>query len=479
MSRWILISLFVVVLVCPLILSKQMGRKVKLQEADLELVVITPHQEAIRREFAEAFGRYYKEQYGKTVSIDYRTFGASDIVKYFDERNKTTFKSTGTYEIDLAWGGGDFLFDVQLKKPGYLAPLKLDAAFMKDVYPTPTLGGLPLYDADPKTGPAWFGTALSSFGIVYNRDVLKSLGVPEPKTWRDLADPRLAGWVALVDPTRSASAKQAYMVIVERAMADAAARGQSEDSGWADGVGLIRQISANARLYTDSSSVAPIMVSQGEAAAGMAIDFYGRSQANAVGNDRMGYVEPENATIVNPDPIALVTGAPHRELAEQFIRFVLSPEGQLLWNTKAGAPGGPRQSSLRRLPIRQDLYLPALTANYTDQVNPFVAASSFNKSNVREATFPILGELIQASCIDLLDDLVSTRRILLASPTQAAELDARLGRFPFDQKEAKERMAKWKAASASQRMGLMLAWTGQFRAEYAALRDEAGGRSRK
>lgn len=477
MNRWVLIILFVIVLLSPLVIGMRMGKKVKVQSTGLELVIITPHQEGIRREFADAFSRWHKEHYGAEVVLDYRSFGASDIVKHFDEKSRTVFKETKTYGIDLAWGGGDYLFDVQLKKPGYLATLKLDDAFMKDVYPEPTVGGLPLYDPDPKTGPAWFGTALSSFGVVYNKDVLKHLGVPEPKRWQDLADPRLANWVCLADPTRSASAKQAYMVIVERAMADAKARGQSEDSGWADGMGLIRLISANARLFTDSASVVPIMVSQGEAGAGMAIDFYGRSQAESVGNERMGYVEPDNATIINPDPIALVAGAPHKELAERFIRFVLSPEGQKLWNTTPGLPGGPRTSALRRLPIRRDAY--GEMSQHTDQVNPFQAASSFNKSNEREKTFTILGELIQMSCIDLMEELAQTRRVILASP-KAAELDAKLGRFPFDQKEALKRQGQWKdkSLSVAQRLQLQRDWTDEFRREYAALRAAAGGAGR-
>ena len=36
--------------------------------------------------------------------------------------------------------------------------------------------GQPLYDPDKKGGPAWFGTALSSFGICYNRDALARYG---------------------------------------------------------------------------------------------------------------------------------------------------------------------------------------------------------------------------------------------------------------------------------------------------------------
>ena len=471
MTRWILLALFFTVLISPLLLSSKPARQVVMRQADVELVVITPHQEAIRREFADAFSRWYKQQTGKTVRIDYRTFGTGDISRYFQELSKTSFKSMGTYGIDVAWGGGDAFFDNELKKPGYLQPLRLTQAELAAIYPQPRLGGLPLYDLDAKDGPVWFGTALSSFGIVYNREVLRNLGVPEPKTWADLADPRLQGWVAMADPTRGYSAKQAYMAILERAMADAAQRGESMDIGWARGMGTIRLISANARLFTDSSSVVPIMVSQGEAAGGMAIDFYGRSQADAVGLERMGYVEPENATVINPDPVGIVKGAPHLELSGQFVRFLLSPEGQLLWCTRPGNPGGPATTALWRQPVRQDVYRDM--SSFTMPLNPFTLASTFNKSPERQGSWGIFADLVQMSCIDLMDELVATRKAILASP-RAQELDARLALFPFDQKEALARMKAYKVAPAQERLRLQRQWTQEFRQEYARLRAEAG-----
>lgn len=467
MRRILLGAAFVLVLLTPIVLGWRSSRP---SAGALELVIITPHQEGIRREYAAAFSAWYQAHYGQPVNIDYRSFGGSDIVRYFDEQRDTTFPTTGTYKVDLVWGGGDFLFDQQLKRPGYLQPVQFDPEFLKQVYPEPTLSGLPLYDPDVKNPPSWFGTALASFGVVYNRDVLRHLGATEPTTWRDLANPRLAGWITLIDPTRSASARQTYMVICERAMADAAAAGRSEADGWADGMGLIRQISANARQFADSSSTAPIMVSSGDAAAGMSIDSYGRSQSDAVGTDRMGYVEPENATIVNPDPIALVKGAPHKELAIRFIQFVLSPEGQALWNTRPGFPNGPRQTALRRLPIRRDAY--ADLSTHTDAVNPFRSASQFNKSNAREKTFGILGDMIQYSCIDLLDELRQTRAVILQSPRRE-ELDRKLGRFPLNETQALARAKQWKEATVPQRLSLQRQWTDEFRREYSALRNEA------
>ncbi|MDQ3439506.1 MAG: ABC transporter substrate-binding protein [Planctomycetota bacterium] len=478
MRRYAFVILFVVVLVTPFLLKLALGTETGRRSggAELPLVIISPHGEGIRREFAEAFDAYHRATFGQGVRVDYRSYGgASDIVRFFDSSRDTIFKDQGTYGIDLVWGGGDYLFDVQLKNPknperGVLQPVALDPAVMRRAFPSPDLGGVPLFDSADE--PHWFGTALSSFGIVYNKDVVRHLGLPEPKTWRDMADPRYSGWIGLADPTRSASARTAFMTIIERAMADAREQGRSEDDGWADGMGLVRLISSNARLFSEASSSVPGLVSTGDAAAGMAIDFYARSQIEAVGELRLGYVEPAAATIVNPDPIAMVRGARHPETAKRFIEFVLSERGQLLWNTRAGAPGGPKTTSLRRLPIMPTLYAPPHNRDFTDAVNPFAISSDFNTSNVRRRTFTILGELIQVSCMDVLDELRETRAAIAASP-RAADLEAKLGRFPFDQKEALARAERLSKAPAIERLAMLRQWTNDFRAEYRQLREEA------
>ena len=470
LRRYTFVLLFLIILIAPFLLRLAMGTASSTgTSGDLHLIIMSPHLEPIRREFADAFSDWHRKTFGTSVFVDYRSFGASDIVKYFDASKDTIFAQQHTYKVDIVWGGGDYLFDQQLKKPGYLQGVQLNPALMKAAFPKPDLNGVALFDTKSNP-PQWFGAALSSFGIAYNRDVDRYLGLPDPTTWADLKNPKYVTWIAAADPTRSASAKQAFMTIVEKAMADASAHGQSEDIGWAHGMGLIRQISANARMFSDSSGTIPGQISSGDAGAGMTIDFYGRSQSESVGTDRMGYIEPAGATIINPDPIALANGAEHHDLAVQFIEFVLSQQGQLLWNTRAGLHRGPKLTSLRRLPIRPDAY--ADMTHFTDQVNPFQSAGRFNKSNAREKTFPILGELIQASCINLLDDLRNTRQLILRSP-RAAELDAKLGTFPFDQKEALTRMAAYNRASGIDRVTMLRQWTDQFRAEYKHLREEA------
>jgi iron(III) transport system substrate-binding protein len=466
MRRYAFIILFVVALVTPILLRAVMGKsgggKIGGKDEDTVLI-ITAHTEGIRREFKDAFAAWHQRRYGKPAYVDYRIYGAVDIVKYFEDATR----AGAPYGLDLAWGGGDYLFDQQLKKPGYLQPVEMPAEIVRRAFPTPDLNGVPLYDKGKP--PAWFGTALSSFGILYNRDVLKYLGLPEPKTWRDLADPKYRGWVVAADPTRSSTSKTMFLIIVERAMADASAAGRSEDEGWAQGMGTVRLISSNARLFASSSEAVPGLVANGDAAAGMAIDFYGRAQVDAIG-ERLGYVEPRGATAINPDPIALVKGAPHRELAVRFIEFVLSNEGQMLWDTRPGAPGGPKETALRRLPIVPEVY--AHAENFIDPVNPYQMAGGFNKSPAREKTFAIIGELIELSCMDLLDDLRATRAAILRSPRRD-ELEAKLGRFPFDQVEALRRLKEWSSANPARRLELQRIWTQEFREEYRRLREEA------
>jgi hypothetical protein len=84
----------------------------------------------------------------------------------------------------------------------------------------------------------------------------------------------------------------------------------------------------------------------------------------------------------------------------------------------------------------------------------------------------ILAELIQASCIDSLEELRDARDAIVASPKRD-ELEKKLRHFPFDQKEALLRAAEYQKAKPIERLSLMRKWTRDFREEYIALEREA------
>src|SRR3569832_703204 len=285
MKSWstrILLVLVILVLMLPFVFRSLLVTPPRLAvqsgPAD-QLVIITPQLETVRRKFDRAFAAWYAGKYHRGVHIEYLSFGGGEIVKFF-QASEVTYKRYGTYNVDLVWGGSDSLFSEALGSR-YLETVSLEPGVLEAAFPTPDIGGVPLYDGAPG-GPRWFGAALSSFGIMYNRDVLAYLHLREPRTWADLADPRYSGWLELADPTRSGSAKAALQVIVEREIATAAERHQSQEAAWARGMGLIRQIAANAKGFTQAANELPSTVSNGDVAAAMSIDFYARAQIAAV-----------------------------------------------------------------------------------------------------------------------------------------------------------------------------------------------------
>ncbi len=337
--------------------------------------------------------------------------------------------------IDLFFGGGAFDFERQAAAgllvardasgrfgPGALA--EEHPEWFSDAVMPQSFGGEPYRDA----GFRWVGAVVSAFGICYNRDVLSRLGIEEaPDEWSDLEDPRYLGQIALADPTKSGSTTKAFeMLVQERIQTLARERGLPESeavaAGWNDAMRLILRISANSRYFTDSSAKVPRDVAMGDAAAGMCIDFYGRSYNElhrdpATGESRIKFVMPEGGTSIGADPIGMLRGAPNPELAHRFIEFVLSPEGQKLWNYRPGAPGGPVRHALRRPPIRRDVYTEANFAHMTDPgFDPYRAAAGFTyHPEWTGSLFTALRFVIRAACMDPHEEQIVAWEALLAA----------------------------------------------------------------
>lgn len=454
---------------------------------DRRLVIMTPHYEAIRQEFGQAFARWWKEKKGETLSIDWRVQGASELATMVKSDFTSAFQRHWQHDLKHRWSSevGAAFMDARtpatdLARSAFLdsnVSIGVDVMFGGNPFDFQTYAnaGL-LVSSDGGTGaglkrirarhPDWFGenaipdavsneryvardmtwsgTCLSSFGIVFNRDVLKRLGVgKEPAQWTDLADPRLFGQVALADPSKSASVAKAFEMIIQQQMHQAIAElkkkadpikraeeieSQGVKEGWNRGLALIQKISANARFFTDAAPKIALEVASGDAAAGMCIDFYGRSAQDesrrADGTSRVGFIAPEGGTAVSADPIGMFRGAPEPELAEAFIEFVLSPEGQKLWNYRAGAPGGPESVPLRRLPIRKDLYAEANRAFMTDgDERPFEKAEAFvYRPDWTGSMFNSLRFIVRVMCVDSHTELRDTWRTMIAKGMSAQDM---------------------------------------------------------
>lgn len=379
-------------------------------ESDDRLVVITPHNDSIRKAFGEAFAAHWSGKTGRSLYVDWRTpGGTAEVVRVIEAGFKAAERlGEGGTELDVFFGGGDYEFRKQAKL-GHLAPLEVfddhPEWFVDHIIPS-DFSGESYHDPDER----WVGVCVTQFGIIHNRDVVTRLGVPVPRQWTDLTNFPYFGRLAMADPTKSGSVTRAIEMMVQQQMQEVIHREGDTPAararGWKQGMNLLQGLGANARYFTDSASKIPHDVAQGDAAAGLAIDFYGRSYEEKVrladGTSRVSWIAPEGGTSLSVDPVAVFRGAPHGEVAQEFVRFCLSEEGQLLWNLKVGVEGGPRERALRRLPIRRDLYTPGHLKDFTDRdALPYERTGGFvYQPELTQKAFKALREIFRAMCMD-------------------------------------------------------------------------------
>ena len=256
MKRAGLILALVAVVALPFLLR---SKTVAVANADDTLVIVTPHNEAIRYEFGQAFQHWYQERTGRTVGIDWRVLGGtSEIARFLDSEYITAFQNYWVNQlgkpwsaaiqagsqngrlpadtpaivqegraaflasdvscgIDLFFGGGTYDFAKQATA-GRFVPMTVIARhpewFTDDVIPLNYAGE----EYRDRHG-LWIGCVLSSYGIIFNRDSLQRLGInQEPAQWRDLIDQRYFGEVALCDPTKSGSIAKAFENVIQQRM---------------------------------------------------------------------------------------------------------------------------------------------------------------------------------------------------------------------------------------------------------------------
>jgi hypothetical protein len=114
------------------------------------------------------------------------------------------------------------------------------------------------------------------------------------------------------------------------------------------------------------------------------------------------FISPVGGTSYSVDPVAIFRGAPNLKVAQEFVNFIFTTEGQMLWNAGPGTKMGPKIRGLRRLPIRKDLYQePFLTDMVDASVMPYEVASEFIYDyDLTGRHFTPLRNIIRAMCID-------------------------------------------------------------------------------
>jgi len=328
-----------------------------------------------------------------------------DTIKSYQQRGEP---------FDVAWGGGPTLFD-ELVPSGFAAPLTRPDTLTVVGQIRDEIGGAPLKRFGSGGKILWVAAAISSFGFIINYDMAEKYNLPEPKAWEDLAGVELAKilprpTVCYASPKLSTSHTRIYEIILQK-------------FGWDRGWSILARMAANGRSYPGSVE-ALTAVQSGEVAFGIAIDFYGYQ--SEIQFPRTKYVLPFNQSIVNGDPIALLATTKDPDMAQAFIEWVLSVEGQKIWLHR----------DINRLPIREDLFKTTegqarkdLYRNFNVTLNNI--GIPFDDDLALKYEFA-LREYFEAAFVDSHYDLVSAWQKLADAYTRGKVPKARFEELAFE-----------------------------------------------
>ncbi|WP_395517492.1 ABC transporter substrate-binding protein [Pseudorhizobium flavum] len=203
---------------------------------------------------------------------------------------------------DLFWASATDAFEL-LKQKGALSTVQ-----PRETNAPARILGYPVNDPDG----FYLGFALSSYGLVYNPAYLAQYDLPVPQSWQDLLKPVYAGHIGITSPSRSGTTH----LIVEALL---------QTYGWDRGWALLSELGGNLSTVTARSFGVASGVAQRRFGIGVTIDFL------ATAPDVSG---AENVFVLTPDPIyvpasiAILSQAKNRNVAERFIDFLFSREGQ-------------------------------------------------------------------------------------------------------------------------------------------------------
>ena len=281
-----------------------------------ELALITPVSKFIHDAALKAFADYAKEKWNVTVKVS--AIPAGTPVAY-----GRIVEWKGRPEVDVFWGGESALFE-KLTEQKLLQRVEI-AREVWDSIPAAIGTPRPIPLKDPEG--FWVGTALEPYGLVYHPKKIQRLGIPEPREWDDLLNPKLKGEVAQCAPTRSSSSNATYEVILSM---------HGEEKGWE----WLKKLATNTGHFTARSRDVPTVVAKGEYSAGFAVPSYMAFEEKLAGFD-IKFVAPKNA-FVTPEPMAILAGARNPKAARAFIEFLLTERGQRVFTERGLFPITPR-----------------------------------------------------------------------------------------------------------------------------------------
>jgi iron(III) transport system substrate-binding protein len=293
-NKTLTLSIFIVLSIGLLLLP--MGGP-QAQAAD-KIGWVGPVYKELSASLTKGFKAYYKKTYGKDVEITFVRPGGWPVC--LDKVRAWG----GKPDADIFLGAGAPAHEV-LKKEGLIVPYR-----PKNWDKVPAdWHGMKVKDK----GDYWTCFAPWIVTNLYNEKVLKKLRLPPPKTWNDLLDPIYRGNVVHTLPYASGTMHETVEILMQ-------AFGEKE--AWK----YLRLLAAQLARFSTGSTDTTQLVARGEVPIGIA-----QPQMNAMAARKDGFpvrdLLPEK-TILVPEAVALLKGAPNEKVGKIFLDWLFSDDGQ-------------------------------------------------------------------------------------------------------------------------------------------------------
>ncbi len=259
---------------------------------------VGPVYTELSESLTKGFKKYYKKTYGKDVDITFVRPGGWPVC--LDKVRAWG----GKPDADIFLGAGAPAHEV-LKKEGMAVPYR-----PKDWDKVPAKwGGMKVKDE----GDYWTCFAPWIVTNLYNSKVLKKLRLPPPKTWKDLLNPIYRGNIVHTLPYASGTMHETIEILLQ---------GFGEKEAWT----YLRLLAAQLARFSTGSTDTTHITSRGEVPIGIA-----QPQMNAMVARRDGYPVRDllpDKTILIPEAVALLKGAPNEATGKIFLDWLFSMDGQ-------------------------------------------------------------------------------------------------------------------------------------------------------
>lgn len=304
-----------------------------------QLRILYTHSPEMVEEIVNSFKTWYQAKYRHPIEVTIT-----------ETSSQTAFEKANAYyvdpEADIWWGGPLSFFN-----NATAGLLQYNSTYKGEINATCRFSP----QMDSGSTPYWYVASQSGLGVMYDKRVIN---LTELQTWDNLLNERYLENIIMTEPTSSELTSLFIMQILQDKM-----QTTNGAQNWTAGWEYLMKLTASIKEYGNDEDDAASRVSSGYLPLAIVPDFYAYDKmAMQIPDINFTYLD---ATVLQPDPIAIFKNGKFLNEAKAFVDFVLTQQAQNIIGKYL-------------LPIRSDATVLSPRINPFNSNFPFVA--SYNKT---------------------------------------------------------------------------------------------------